>query len=145
MHVSVMSGKEKDPESYRLRLHINSWKNYWIRSHGRHFQALKDRKMIMNKQHLFTKGKSSMAKLTALSDIGLALWMRGEHWLLLTSRTFFTQSPYRKTRVIASGWVKNKVDESAVISSGSEEWSVLQSETGGYLGQLLFRKGWWGW
>jgi len=34
-----------------------------------------------------------MAKLILFSDEGLALWTRGVHWLLLTSKTFLTQSP----------------------------------------------------
>lgn len=83
---------------------------------------MKDRKMVRNKQHWFTKGKSSMAKMIAFSDEKLALWMREFIGYRLLQEHFWhclPQPPYRKTRVIASGWVNNKVDEAA-------EWSVVQ-------------------
>lgn len=105
---------------------------------------MKDRKMVRNKQHWFTKGKSSMAKMIAFSDERLALWMRERIGYCLLQEHFLhslPQPPYRKTRVIASGWVNNKVDEAAEWSVVQRNWRLVRTaalQEGSMLRPILF-------
>jgi len=54
---------------------------------------MKEKKMIWNSQHGFTKGKSCLTSTIAFCNEMIDLWMTGEQWISFTLTGLSTASP----------------------------------------------------